>query len=107
MIAKPLASLGILALGATLAGAAGAAPPNPFGPSSGLEALRLAAEHTVKPDKAAQKQPAGLSDRSTTKAAAGGEKTRDWAAMDTNKDHSISPEEMTRWMAENRVAPTK
>lgn len=28
-------------------------------------------------------------------------KTRDWAQLDTNKDHSISPDEMRKWMEAN------
>lgn len=47
-------------------------------------------------------KPAGLSDRTTTKTD-GTERpvTRDWAQVDTNKDHSISPEEMEAYLKAN------
>ncbi|TXG80105.1 MAG: hypothetical protein E6R11_01650 [Rhodocyclaceae bacterium] len=39
-------------------------------------------------------------DKATSKGA-DASKTRDWSQLDTNKDHSISPEEMRKWMEAN------
>ncbi|HMV52681.1 MAG TPA: hypothetical protein PLX20_06600 [Rhodocyclaceae bacterium] len=39
-------------------------------------------------------------DKATFKGA-DASKTRDWSQLDTNKDHSISPEEMRKWMEAN------
>lgn len=62
----------------------------------------VAASESAKHDAANQPTAAARSHdtpKSGASAPAGG--TRDWSQVDTNKDHSVSPEEMEKYLESN------
>jgi len=87
--ALPVAAVFSLTAGTALAQTAPAAPTAPA-----VATDKAKVEKMVK--------PAGLSDRTMTKNdAAARPATRDWAQIDTNKDNSISPDEMEAYLTAN------
>lgn len=91
LIALPVAAAFTLGSGLVLAQTTA-----PATPPSATDKIKV--EKLVK--------PAGLSDRTMTKNdMATRPATRDWAQIDTNKDHSISPDEMETYLSASRGAP--
>ena len=68
-------------------------------------ALALASPWALAADQPekAKKSTETTEKAAETKQAASKEQVRDWAEIDTNKDHLISPEEMETWLNAERA----
>jgi hypothetical protein len=55
----------------------------------------------MQPTAAAGASPTGVSPQVTGTGSGGSAATRDWAQVDTNRDGSISPEEMAAYLQAN------
>ena len=75
--------------------------PSSMLPLAALFAAVVSTACATGPDLGA---PAASMDRSAAMPAAAVGETRDWAAIDTNKDQLISPDEMSAYLDASRKA---